>query len=90
MDLKANSGAGKRVVYCGSKFVQLLGAHYWRRNLPECTIVAVSPGLVPDTNLATDMGLSMNMPDAKTVPEGKSVIPTSCLSKSSKIIFSHL
>ncbi|GLI71929.1 hypothetical protein PoHVEF18_000096 [Penicillium ochrochloron] len=70
VDLKANSGAGKRVVYSGSKFVQLLGAHYWRRHLPECTIVAVSPGLVPDTNLATDMGLSMNMPDAKTVPEG--------------------
>ncbi|KAJ5490916.1 hypothetical protein N7539_002483 [Penicillium diatomitis] len=69
-DMKANSDAGKYVVYCGSKFVQLLGAHYWRQNLPGCTVVAVSPGLVPNTNLATDMGLSMNMSDAKTVPEG--------------------
>ncbi|EPS25316.1 hypothetical protein PDE_00249 [Penicillium oxalicum 114-2] len=70
VDLKANSDAGKFPVYCGSKFVQLLGAHYWRRHLPGCTIVAVSPGLVPDTNLATGMALSMSMADAKTVPEG--------------------
>jgi hypothetical protein len=70
-DLKAKSGAGVGTVYSASKFVQLLGAHYWRRNLPECTVVAVSPGLIPSTNLATNMGLSMNMPDAKTVPEGK-------------------
>lgn len=70
VDLKANSGAGKFPIYCGSKFVQLLGAHYWRRHLPGCTVVAVSPGLVPDTNLATGMALSMSMADAKTVPEG--------------------
>lgn len=74
MDLKANSGAGKRSVYSASKFVQLLGAHYWRRHLPECTIVAVSPGLIPSTKLATDMGLTMDMPDAKTIPEGKRVV----------------
>lgn len=71
VDLKANSGADRRVVYSASKFVQLLGAHYWRRELPECTVVAVSPGLIPGTNLAgRDMGLTMDMPDAKTVPEG--------------------
>ncbi|KAJ5907977.1 short-chain dehydrogenases/reductase [Penicillium taxi] len=70
VDLKANSGAGIGTVYSASKFAQLLGAHYWRRNLPECTVVAVSPGLIPDTKLAADMGLSMNMADAKTVPEG--------------------
>lgn len=33
--------------------------------------MAVSPGLVPSTNLATDMGLSMDMPDAKTISEGE-------------------
>ncbi|KAJ5167140.1 uncharacterized protein N7482_005921 [Penicillium canariense] len=70
VDLKAGSGAGMQTVYSASKFVQLLGAHYWRRQLPECTVVAVSPGLIPSTKLATDMGLSMNMPDAKTIPEG--------------------
>ncbi|KAJ5587421.1 uncharacterized protein N7459_003186 [Penicillium hispanicum] len=70
VDLKANSGAGRGVVYSASKFVQLLGAHYWRRALPSCTIIAVSPGLIPNTKLAQDMSLSMNMPDAKTVPEG--------------------
>ncbi|KAJ5550583.1 hypothetical protein N7535_001474 [Penicillium sp. DV-2018c] len=71
-DLKANSGADARVVYSASKFVQLLGAHYWRRNLPTCTVVAVSPGLIPNTKLArhSGLGLSMDMPDAKTVPEG--------------------
>lgn len=72
-DLKAGSAAGVGTIYSASKFVQLLGAHYWRRNLPECTVVAVSPGLIPSTNLATNMGLSMNMPDAKTVPEGKNL-----------------
>ncbi|GMG11435.1 unnamed protein product [Aspergillus oryzae] len=71
VDLKANSKAGVRPVYSASKFVQLLGAFYWRRELPSCTVIAVSPGLIPSTNLATDLGLSMDMPDAKTIPEGK-------------------
>ncbi|KAJ1711520.1 short-chain dehydrogenases/reductase [Aspergillus flavus] len=70
VDLKANSKAGIRPVYSASKFVQLLGAFYWRRELPSCTVIAVSPGLIPSTNLATDLGLSMDMPDAKTIPEG--------------------
>jgi NAD(P)-dependent dehydrogenase (short-subunit alcohol dehydrogenase family) len=74
VDLKANSGADRGVVYSGSKFAQLLGAHYWRRELPGCTVVAVSPGLIPGTTLAgRDLGLTMDMPDAKTVPEGKTV-----------------
>lgn len=71
VDLKADSGAGIRIIYSASKFVQLLGAHYWRRALPQCTVVAVSPGLIPDTKLAQNMNLSMDMPDAKTIPEGK-------------------
>ncbi|OGM46559.1 short-chain dehydrogenase/reductase [Aspergillus bombycis] len=70
VDLKANSNAGIRTVYSASKFVQLLGALSWRRELPSCTIIAVSPGLIPSTKLATDLGLSMDMPDAKTIPEG--------------------
>lgn len=72
-DLKANSGAGIRTVYSASKFVQLLGAHYWRRALPQCLVVAVSPGLIPETKLAQSMNLSMDMPDAKTIPEGKEI-----------------
>ncbi|KAJ5039172.1 hypothetical protein NUH16_008953 [Penicillium rubens] len=72
VDLKANSGANARVVYSASKFTQLLGAHYWRRSLPSCTVVAVSPGLIPNTKLAqhSSLALTMDMPDAKTVPEG--------------------
>ncbi|PYI01875.1 short-chain dehydrogenase/reductase [Aspergillus sclerotiicarbonarius CBS 121057] len=70
VDLKADSKAGYRAVYSGSKFVQLLGAFYWRRELPSCKIIAVSPGLIPSTKLATNMGLTMDMPDAKTIPEG--------------------
>lgn len=42
--LTAKSGAAYMEVYPASKFVQLLGAHYWRRNLSDCTVVAVSPG----------------------------------------------
>ncbi|KAJ5384272.1 Short-chain dehydrogenase/reductase SDR [Penicillium concentricum] len=72
VDLKANSGASAKVVYSASKFAQLLGAHYWRRSLPDCKVVAVSPGLVPNTRLSERSGLvlTMDMPDAKTVPEG--------------------
>ncbi|KAJ6026042.1 hypothetical protein N7444_013721, partial [Penicillium canescens] len=72
VDLRAGSGASARVVYSASKFAQLLGAHYWRRQLPTCTVVAVSPGLIPDTKLAQhpSLGLTMDMPDAKSVPEG--------------------
>ncbi|ORY68366.1 uncharacterized protein BCR38DRAFT_422959 [Pseudomassariella vexata] len=72
-DLQAGSGASYFVVYCGSKFVQLLGAHYWRRQLQGvCRVVAVSPGMIPNTGLGrySDMQLSMDMPDAKGVPEG--------------------
>lgn len=87
VDLKANSNAGVRAVYSASKFVQLLGAHYWRRELPSCTIVAVSPGLIPDTKLASSMGLTMNMADAKTIPEGGfSVwVETSSVANSSQV-----
>ncbi|RYP40959.1 hypothetical protein DL769_011684 [Monosporascus sp. CRB-8-3] len=70
--VKANSKAGW-LLYSATKFAQLLGAHWWRRQLRDkCQVVAVSPGLIPQTNLArnSDMRLDMSMPDAKTVSEG--------------------
>ena len=73
-DLKAGSGADSRTIYSETKFVQLLGAHWWRRQLQgQCTVVAVSPGLIPGTGIGRGAGmkLTMDMPDAKTVPEGK-------------------
>lgn len=72
--LLAGSGEDARTIYSDSKFVQLLAAHWWRRQLQGSSdVVAVSPGLIPQTNLSryVNVGLSMSMPDAKTVPEGQ-------------------
>ncbi|KAI0865305.1 hypothetical protein F4860DRAFT_460896 [Xylaria cubensis] len=64
--------------YAPSKFIQLLNAHWWRRQLKgTCQVVAVSPGLVPHTGLTrgSDFKIPDNVPDAKSVPEGgKSVL----------------
>ena len=75
--LKAGSGANGFALYGETKFVQLLNAHWWRRQLTgRATVVAVSPGLIPDTGLSrgyASEGLSMpamSMADAKSVPEG--------------------
>ncbi|KAI0484197.1 hypothetical protein GGR56DRAFT_13861 [Xylariaceae sp. FL0804] len=60
-------------IYCATKFIQLLGAQWWRRELlGTCTVVATSPGLIPGTSLFKDTGISIpsNSPDAKPVSEG--------------------
>ncbi|KAK3401836.1 hypothetical protein B0T20DRAFT_450784 [Sordaria brevicollis] len=73
-DLLAGSGKNGDAVYAETKFVQLLGAHWWRRKLREtaCDVVAVSPGLIPGTGIGRGSGmvLSMEMKDAKSVEEG--------------------
>lgn len=43
--MTAESNTKYEAVYSGSKFIQLLGAQYWRRQLKgQCEVVAVSPG----------------------------------------------
>ncbi|CCC09695.1 hypothetical protein SMACR_03255 [Sordaria macrospora] len=73
-DLLAGSGKDGDTVYAETKFVQLLGAHWWRRKLRDtgCKVVAVSPGLIPGTGIGRGSGmvLSMEMKDAKSVDEG--------------------
>ncbi|KAH8600036.1 hypothetical protein B0O99DRAFT_682498 [Bisporella sp. PMI_857] len=73
-DLKVGSGADWRVLYNESKFVQLLGAHWWRRQLQGTNkVLAVSPGFIPDTGIARHLDgfkPSMDLPDAKPLAEG--------------------
>ncbi|KAI0004828.1 NAD(P)-binding protein [Xylariaceae sp. FL0662B] len=62
-----------RSVYSATKFIQLLGAHWWRRQLQgKCEVVAVSPGLIPGTGLfpSKESPIPTNHPDAKTIAEG--------------------
>lgn len=73
-DLLAGSGKGGATTYPQTKFVNFLAAQWWRRELAgQCSVVAVSPGLIPNTGLGRGAGfkLEMSMPDAKTVPEGE-------------------
>ncbi|ROV99101.1 hypothetical protein VMCG_06601 [Cytospora schulzeri] len=68
----AGSGRDPQNTYSETKFAQLLGAHWWRRQLPQCHVVAVSPGLIPQTGISRHgaLDLTISMPDAKSVPEG--------------------
>jgi NAD(P)-dependent dehydrogenase (short-subunit alcohol dehydrogenase family) len=73
-DLKGGAGVPGMTVYCQTKFAQFLSAQWWRRELSGTnTVVAVSPGLIPGSGLGRGSGVngSMDMPDAKTVPEGQ-------------------
>ncbi|KAK0622430.1 hypothetical protein B0T14DRAFT_426089 [Immersiella caudata] len=77
-NLLAGSGTPGRKLYAETKFVQLLGAHWWRRNLQGtgCVVVAVSPGLVPATNIGTGMGVdfTMDWPGAREIGDGAASI----------------
>lgn len=71
--MKSGSNTGELQLYSLTKFVQLLGAHWLRRELKGvCDVVAVSPGLVPGTGLGRGSGMKLptGSPDAKTVPQG--------------------
>ena len=74
---KGGSGLPGTTIYCETKFIALLGAHWWRRQFhlagnTNVEVVAVSPGLIPGTGLARGSGMTIpsNLPDAKSVPEG--------------------
>ncbi|KAH6617749.1 hypothetical protein B0J18DRAFT_259743 [Chaetomium sp. MPI-SDFR-AT-0129] len=72
-ELQAGSGVEPMTTYCQTKFVQLLGAHWWRRQLQgQVEVVAVSPGFIPGTGLGRGSGVTIppSLPDAKSVPEG--------------------
>ena len=70
--LKSGAGGDLITVYCETKFVEFLGAHWWRRQLKgQCDVVAVSPGMIKDTGLGRENYDARNaLPDGKTVPEG--------------------
>ncbi|KAG6010525.1 hypothetical protein E4U21_005876 [Claviceps maximensis] len=71
--IKSGSGTEGYPVYAATKFIQLLGAHWWRRQLQgKCDVVAVSPGFVPNTGLGRGGGLKLptGAPDAKTPSQG--------------------
>ncbi|KAK4199303.1 hypothetical protein QBC40DRAFT_84978 [Triangularia verruculosa] len=77
-DLEVGSGVEPNDTYAQTKFLNLLSAQWWRRRLEgKCRVVAVSPGLIPNTGIGRGSGmkLGMDMPDAKSVEHGaKSIL----------------
>jgi hypothetical protein len=72
-DLMLATKETDKSVYSATKFIQLLGTQWWRRQLlGTCEVVAVSPGLIPKTGLGRGSSLKIpeNLPDAKSIPEG--------------------
>lgn len=73
-DCKGGSGVEGKKIYAETKFIALLGAHWWRRQLlGQCEVVATSPGLIPATGISRghNLQLNHNSPDAKSPAEGK-------------------
>ncbi len=65
-------------IYSATKFIQLLGAHWWQRQLQGiCQVVAVSPGLIPHTGLGrhSDIKMDTSMPGGKPISEGTKHVP---------------
>ncbi|KAH8650044.1 hypothetical protein BX600DRAFT_517262 [Xylariales sp. PMI_506] len=72
-DLKAGADTDAMKTYGASKFTQILGAHYWRRQLQDSvTVLAVTPGPIPYTGVQrhTVEKITMDYPGARTIPEG--------------------
>ncbi|KAG6153072.1 hypothetical protein E4U37_003280 [Claviceps purpurea] len=75
--ITAGSGTEGFPVYASTKFLQLLSAHWWRRELEDqCRVIAVSPGMIPHTGLGRGTGYQVpaDSPRAETMHQGGSRI----------------
>ncbi|KAG6054558.1 hypothetical protein E4U32_006840 [Claviceps aff. humidiphila group G2b] len=75
--IEAGSGIDGLPIHTCTKFLQLVGAHWWSRQLQDqCRVVAVSPGMIPHTGLGREAGFSVpaDSPLAETIPQGAAQI----------------
>ncbi|KAG6294601.1 hypothetical protein E4U09_002567 [Claviceps aff. purpurea] len=75
--IEAGSGIDGLPIHTYTKFLQLLGAHWWSRQLQDqCRVVAVSPGMIPHTGLGRESGFRVpaESPLAETIPQGAAQI----------------